>query len=179
MKTQIYLTAFIIFATLSNTLALVLEESDIDHIEVLMPLAEKHCFSCHHDTKRSGGLSIKSYFMGINDFEKRIVRGGKVWQHIIQTIQSGEMPPAGEPHMSHEERDAFIYSVNSILLRSLSANDPGRVVIRRLSHSEYEYTILNLVGVNFDAKSRFPSDGSGGAGFDNFPNTLFVTPPKM
>jgi hypothetical protein len=179
MKTWIYFTAFLVFAAAANAATLAVEESDVDHIEILMPLAEKHCFSCHHDTKRSGGLSIRSYFMGINDFEKRIVRGGKVWTHIIQTVQSGEMPPAGEPHMTSEEREAFIYSVNSILLKSLSANDPGRVVIRRLSHTEYEYTILNLVGVKFDAKSRFPSDGSGGAGFDNFPNTLFVTPLKM
>lgn len=179
MKTQIYFIITTVIVMINTTFALAVEESDVDHIEILLPLAEKHCFSCHHDTKRSGGLSIKSFFMGINDFEKRIVRGGKVWTHIIQTVQSGEMPPAGEPYMTHEERDAFIYSVNSILLKSLSANDPGRVVIRRLSHTEYEYTILNLVGVSFDAKSRFPSDGSGGAGFDNFPNTLFVTPLKM
>jgi mono/diheme cytochrome c family protein len=179
MKYLMLIHTFFLFVALNPINARVVEEADIDHVAVLMPLAEKHCFSCHHDTKRSGGLSIKSYFMGINDFESRIVRGGKVWTNIIQTVKSGEMPPAGEPHMTPEERDAFITSINSILLKSLSSNDPGRVVIRRLSHTEYEHSIYNLVGVKFDAKSRFPSDGSGGAGFDNFPNTLFVTPLKM
>ncbi len=150
-----------------------------DHVEILKTMSEKHCFSCHHDTKRSGGVSIKSFFMGINDFESRIVRGGKLWTSIIQQVQSGEMPPAGEPPMTHQEREAFVHSVNTLLVRSLASNDPGRVVIRRLSHTEYEHSIFNLVGVDFDAKANFPSDGSGGAGFDNFPNTLFLTPLKM
>lgn len=35
------------------------------------------------------------------------------------------------------------------------------------------------MGVDFDAKAKFPSDGSGGAGFDNFASTLFLTPLKM
>ncbi|MFD2202149.1 DUF1592 domain-containing protein [Shivajiella indica] len=174
-----FIQIILFFMVFNTVIAEEVKESDVDHIETLMPLAEKHCFSCHHDTKRSGGLSIKSYFMGINDFESRIVRGGKVWTNIIQTVKSGEMPPAGEPHMTHAERESFINSVNAILLKSLSSNDPGRVVIRRLSHTEYEYSIYNLVGVKFDARSRFPSDGSGGAGFDNFPSTLFITPLKM
>ncbi|WP_304516447.1 DUF1592 domain-containing protein [Cecembia rubra] len=177
---KLILLCLTLFFLASNTITgAVVEESDDDYIGTLMPLAEKHCFSCHHDTKRSGGLSIKSYFMGINDFESRIARGGKVWTNIIQTVKSGEMPPAGEPFMSHAEREAFINSVNAILLKSLTSNDPGRVVIRRLSHTEYEHTIYDLVGIRFDAKSKFPSDGSGGAGFDNFPNTLFITPLKM
>jgi hypothetical protein len=156
------------------------EEPEVNHVEILQPIVEKHCFSCHHDTKRSGGISIKAFFMGLKDqFEDRIVRGGKLWTHIIETVQSGEMPPSGEPRMTVEEQEALIYSVNSILTKGLTSNNPGRVVIRRLSHSEYQYSVLNLVGVNYDARNKFPADGSGGAGFDNFPNTLFLTPLKM
>lgn len=151
----------------------------VDHVAIIQPIVEKHCFSCHHDTKRSGGISIKSFFMGINDFEKRIVKGGKLWTNIIKQVQSGEMPPAGEPKMTYAEQEALINSVNTVLLNSLTSNNPGRVVMRRLSHTEYQYTIFNLVGVDYDAKSKFPSDGSGGAGFDNFPNTLYITPLKM
>ncbi|HSI76487.1 MAG TPA: DUF1592 domain-containing protein [Lunatimonas sp.] len=156
------------------------EDAEVDHVKVIQPIVEKHCFSCHHDTKRSGGISIKAFFMGLEDqFEGRIVRGGKLWMHIMETVKTGEMPPAGEPNMTVEERETLLNSVNTILIRSLNANNPGRVVIRRLSHNEYQYSILNLVGVDYDAKSLFPADGSGGAGFDNFPNTLFLTPLKM
>ncbi|CAN5490274.1 hypothetical protein BH23BAC1_BH23BAC1_16750 [soil metagenome] len=156
------------------------DEPEVNYVDNLKPIVEKHCFSCHHDTKRSGGISIKAYFMGLQEqFEDRIVRGGKQWMHILETVKSGEMPPAGEPRMTVEEQEVLISSVNNILSQGLNSNNPGRVVIRRLSHSEYQFSVLNLVGVNYDAKNKFPSDGSGGAGFDNFPNTLFLTPLKM
>ncbi len=163
-----------------TSLSSLAEDPEVDLVKVIQPIVEKHCFSCHHDTNRSGGISIKAFFMGLEDqFEDRIVRGGKLWTHIMQTVQSGEMPPAGEPRLTLEEQENLISSVNTILTRSLNANNPGRVVIRRLSHNEYQYSILTLVGVDFDAKAKFPADGSGGAGFDNFPNTLFLTPLKM
>ncbi len=155
-------------------------EEEINHVKVVQPIVEKHCFSCHHDTNRSGGISIKAFFMGLEDqFEDRIVRAGKLWMHIMDQVRSGEMPPAGEPRMTTEEQEELLNSVNVILTRSLNANNPGRVVIRRLSHNEYQYSIKQLTGVDFDAKSKFPADGSGGAGFDNFPSTLFLTPLKM
>ncbi len=155
-------------------------EEEINHVKVIQPIVEKHCFSCHHDTNRSGGISIKAFFMGLEDqFEDRIVRAGKLWMHIMDQVRSGEMPPAGEPRMTTEEQEELIKSVNVILTRSLTANNPGRVVIRRLSHNEYQYSIKQLTGIDFDAKNRFPSDASGGAGFDNFPSTLFLTPLKM
>lgn len=155
-------------------------EKEIDHVKVIQPIVEKHCFSCHHDTNRSGGISIKAFFMGLEDqFEDRIVRSGKLWMHIMDQVRSGEMPPAGEPRMTTEEQEELLSSVNVILTRSLNANNPGRVVIRRLSHSEYQYSVKQLTGVDYDAKNKFPADGSGGAGFDNFPSTLFLTPLKM
>ena len=52
-------------------------------------------------------------------------------------------------------------------------------MIRRLSHSEYHYTILDLVNVDFDVRNYFPSDGSGGGGFDNQGGALFFTPLKL
>jgi hypothetical protein len=51
--------------------------------------------------------------------------------------------------------------------------------MRRLSHNEYQYSVFSLVGVSYNAPAKFPADGSGGAGFDNFAGTLFLTPLKM
>lgn len=174
-----YIFPLLIFCCLSLPSLAEEQEPDMDLVGNIHPIVEKHCFSCHNDQKRSGGVNIKNFFVGVNDFEERIVKGGKLWMDISKLVQSGEMPPAGEPPMTSEERETLIDGINTLLRNSLNANDPGRVVIRRLSHSEYEYSILNLVGVNYDANANFPSDGSGGAGFDNFPNTLFVTPLKM
>lgn len=150
-----------------------------DPIKKIRPILEKHCFPCHHDTKRSAGISLKNIFMGINDTKALMVRDGKVWMNVVKQIESGEMPPRGHAQLSAEEHETLVSTINEILYSSLSANNPGRVVMRRLSHSEYQYSVFSLTGVTYDAPSKFPADGSGGAGFDNFAGTLFLTPLKM
>ncbi|QHT71686.1 DUF1592 domain-containing protein [Rhodocytophaga rosea] len=173
---RIFTTLFLIILIASSVLAEVPKQDPIPKIK---PILEQHCFSCHHDTKRSAGISLKNIFMGINDTKALMVHDGKVWMNVVKQIQSGEMPPRTEPRMTQQEQDTLVKTINEILYSSLSANNPGRVVMRRLSHSEYQYSIFNLVGVSYDAEAKFPSDGSGGAGFDNFASTLFLTPLKM
>lgn len=155
------------------------QKPEEDVIKQIRPILEVHCFPCHHDTKRSAGISLKNIFMGINDTEALIVRDGKVWMNVVKQIQRGEMPPRGEPRLTLEENETLVKAINKILYASLNANNPGRVTMRRLSHTEYQYSIFNLVGVVYDAPGKFPTDGSGGAGFDNFASTMFLTPLKL
>ncbi len=155
------------------------QEPGPDAIKIIEPILEKHCFSCHHDTKRSADISLKNIFMGINDTKALIVRDGKVWMNVVKQIESGQMPPRTSPHMSLEESAVLVKHIKDILYSSLSNANPGRVVMRRLSHSEYQYSVFSLLGVAYDAPDIFPADGSGGAGFDNFAGTLFLTPLKM
>src|SRR5688572_22629534 len=152
---------------LLSTLALpaMAAEPGEDPIKIIEPILEKHCFSCHHDTKRSADISLKNIFMGINDTKALIVRDGKVWMNVVRQIQSGHMPPRGQPQMSVEETETLVRTINEILYASLGASNPGRVVIRRLSHSEYQNSVFQLTGVTYDAPAKFPADGSGGAGF--------------
>ncbi len=155
------------------------QKPDQDPISIIEPILEVHCFPCHHDTKRSADISLKNIFMGINDTKALIVRDGKVWLNVVKQIESGQMPPKSHSQMSAEDSEALVQTVKSILYSSLSATNPGRVVMRRLSHSEYQYSVFSLVGVKYNAPEIFPADGSGGAGFDNFSGTLFLTPLKM
>ena len=103
------------------------QHSEQDPIKKIRPILEKHCFSCHHDTKRSAGISLKNIFMGINDTKALIVRDGKVWMNVVKQVQSGQMPPRGQPQMSVQEADALVKTINEILYSSLGANNPGRV----------------------------------------------------
>lgn len=155
------------------------QKPDVDPIAIIEPILEVHCFPCHHDTKRSADISLKNIFMGINDTKALIVRDGKVWMNVIKQIENRQMPPKSHPQMSPEDSEALVKTLKEILYSSLSANNPGRVVMRRLSHSEYQYSVFSLVGVDYNAPEIFPADGSGGAGFDNFSGTLFLTPLKM
>src|SRR5690606_17835292 len=52
---------------------------------------------------------------------------------------------------------------------------PGRVTIRRLNREEYNNTIRDLVGVDFDPAEGFPADDTG-YGFDNIGDVLSLSP---
>jgi hypothetical protein len=51
----------------------------------------------------------------------------------------------------------------------------GHVMSRRLNRDEYNHSIRDLVGIDLRLADKFPSDGSGGEGFDNVGDTLFMS----
>ncbi|MEM6843439.1 MAG: DUF1592 domain-containing protein [Bacteroidota bacterium] len=140
----------------------------------IRPVLDKHCFSCHNVGKVAGGINLEKY-----ESAGHLIKDGEVWLKVVKQVQAGQMPPADKPPITPEEKEILADGINDILISSLKENNPGRVVIRRLSHSEYHSTVLDLTGVDFDASGFFPADGSGGRGFDNYARTLFLTPLKL
>jgi hypothetical protein len=89
------------------------------------------------------------------------------------------MPPKTEKPMAESDYTKLVSGIDSLLQKSLQKKTPGQVVIRRLSHTEYHNTITDMFGVNIDTYNYFPSDGSGGGGFDNQGRALYFTPLKL
>src|SRR5262249_55510990 len=59
------------------------------------------------------------------------------------------------------------------------AGDPGPVLARRLSNSEYNYTIRDLTGVDIRPAREFPVDPANTAGFDNSGESLSMSPALL
>jgi hypothetical protein len=53
-----------------------------------------------------------------------------------------------------------------------------RVVLRRINRAEYNNTIRDLVGVDFNPAEKFPEDPAGG-GFDNIGQALSMSPMQV
>lgn len=138
--------------------------------ESIKPVLQKHCFSCHNGADKKGGLNLEDVF-----FVNEIIRNGAAWAKVTESIASGEMPPRNKPRLSEEEKKAVIDGIDGFLAEALQEPDPGLVTMRRLSNREYRYSVLDLLGVDFDTKNFFPADGSGGEGFDNHARVLFIT----
>jgi hypothetical protein len=138
------------------------------------PLLEKHCIKCHNTNSPKAGVNIDNY-----KEHERVIKNGVFWLKVLEQIKTREMPPKTESALSEYEYTQLVGNIDSILQTSLRNKMPGQVVIRRLSHAEYKYTIKDLFGVDFDATAYFPSDGSGGGGFDNQSKALFFTPLKL
>lgn len=138
------------------------------------PLLSVKCFRCHNTGNPKGGVNLDNY-----KERERVIKDGQFWLKVVDQIKTGAMPPKSEPALSENDYKKLVEGINSVLQSSLAQRRPGNVVIRRLSHSEYHYTVLDLTQVDFDAKNYFPSDGSGGGGFDNQGRALFFTPLKL
>ncbi len=146
----------------------------LEYEKDIIPVLKENCYSCHWVGDSKGGINLEKY-----EEEGRIIKDGQLWLNVIEQVKTQEMPPDTKPPLSEDDYHVLVDGINGILQKSLANKTPGKVVIRRLSHTEYQYTILDLTGVKFEAVSKFPSDGSGGGGFDNQGGSLFFTPLKM
>ena len=61
---------------------------------------------------------------------------------------------------------------------SATTPDPGRVTARRLNRAEYNYTVHDLLGVDFRPADDFPQDDAG-YGFDNNGDVLSLSMTQM
>jgi Protein of unknown function (DUF1592)/Protein of unknown function (DUF1588)/Protein of unknown function (DUF1587)/Protein of unknown function (DUF1585)/Protein of unknown function (DUF1595)/Ca-dependent carbohydrate-binding module xylan-binding/Planctomycete cytochrome C len=137
-------------------------------------LVQKHCVHCHGEKMQKADLALHTY-----KDESSVLKGRKVWQNVLKMVQAGEMPPKGRPKPSATETEAFVRAVNGLFERADSGKrDPGRVTIRRLNRAEYNNTIRDLVGVDFNPAEDFPSDDIG-HGFDNIGDVLSLSPVLM
>jgi hypothetical protein len=134
------------------------------------PLLSKYCFGCHGE-KKKGDLDLRIY-----GDETTARRDRKVFEKVLKNLQAHEMPPEKKPQPTPEERALITAWIESNVFQSSCDHpDPGRVTIRRLNRVEYNTTIRDLVGVDFQPADDFPADDSG-YGFDNIGDVLSLPP---
>lgn len=140
------------------------------------PVLAKHCYSCHDDKKQEGDLDLKRFTS--LDLVRKDVRP---WQHVVEQVEVGEMPPKEKPRPSAEEQDVILTWVREMLDAEARARagDPGLVPLRRLSNFEYDRTIQELTGVDLRPTREFPVDGAGGEGFTNAGESLSDISPTL
>src|SRR5437762_1620127 len=134
------------------------------------PLLGKYCFGCHGEMKK-GELELRVY-----TDEASVLRGRKTFAKVVKNLQAHEMPPEKKPQPTLEERELITAWIQSEIFKcDCDHPDPGRVTIRRLNRAEYNNTIRDLVGVDFQPADDFPADDSG-YGFDNIGDVLSLPP---
>ena len=135
------------------------------------PLLETYCFTCHNSEKKKADLDLTIY-----KDDAAASRATKLWRGVIEQVGDHLMPPdTAKKHPSMEEREALVKALKNLKKYDGPA-DPGRVTIRRLNRTEYDYTIRDLIGIDLrTARSSFPSDDVG-EGFDNIGDVLSLPP---
>ncbi len=126
------------------------------------PLLSTYCFDCHDSDAAKGDVDFEAALDG--DFSEN----SEVWEKAVRQIQARLMPPVGKKRPSENEYDKWVSSLTAALDTHDSKHpNPGRTEsLRRLTRTEYQNTIRDLLGIEIDARTLLPPDSSS-HGFDN------------
>jgi len=163
---------FFVYALLSGATFAGLRADD--YAEKVLPVLKDSCLNCHSTKKQKGDVDLER-FATVAD----VRRDPQVWESVLEQVASGEMPPKKEKLLSAAAKKVLLDWTRTTLdeVAIANAGDPGPVVLRRLSNSEYTYAIQDLTRVpSLDPAREFPVDGSAGEGFTNVGAALVMSP---
>ena len=122
----------------------------------------RYCASCHNDRLKRGGLTLDA--MAAQD----IGQHSEVWEKVVRKIRARQMPPVGLPRPDEATYNSEIAMLETALDRAAAASpNPGRTAaLRRLTRTEYQNAIRDLLALDVDVTSLLPADEAS-YGFDN------------
>lgn len=114
-----------------------------------------HCVKCHGPDKSKGKITLHAL-----DGDLSAGHELKRWETILDVLESGEMPPEEEKQPSKAERQAVANWIEAglrdyVKQASKVATAPKT---RRLTNVEYENTLRDLLGFEFDVIDDLPED---------------------
>src|SRR5687768_6493078 len=124
-------------------------------------LVTEYCLSCHDEDKKKGDLALDAIA------GEDVARHPDVWEKVVRKLRARQMPPVGQDRPDEAAYDAAIAALVTALDRAaVSSPNPGRTAtIRRLTRTEYQNAIRDLLALDVDAASMLPADESS-YGFD-------------
>ncbi|MEO0414159.1 MAG: DUF1592 domain-containing protein [Verrucomicrobiota bacterium] len=139
--------------------------------EPLYPFLDQHCYSCHDEDVKKGGLDLYSLSTDLTD-EAALAK----WVRVYDRVVNGEMPPPKKKRPVEDELKKF----RRDLAPALAEADDQRkgTVLRRLNRKEYHNTVNDIFGSQVDLISLLPEDGRSHE-FDNVGEALGISMIQM
>lgn len=123
---------------------------------------EKYCFDCHDSATKKGGLVLE----GIAGDDP--ATNPRLWEGVVKKLSHRQMPPIGEDRPDEATYNQLVARIATSLDRAAAANpNPGRTdSLRRLTRTEYQNAVRDLLALDVDATALLPNDEPS-HGFDN------------
>ncbi len=149
------------------------DANDREFNDEIRPLLMKVCGDCHHPDDDDDAVGFLR-----SSVANEIGLRREAWSSAAEQLHNRTMPPADAEQPTEAERlrlSTWIgdYLESSACTGKAYAGDP---LPRRLNRDQYTHAVQDLTGLNVNVANRFPTDGSGGEGFDNNGETLFLPP---
>lgn len=146
-------------------------QAKVTYQKDIAPLLNEYCYGCHGNGKKKGGVALDGY-----KDAAATAKDQAVWEKVMQNLDAHIMPPENKKQPSLLEREKIVKWIQTEVFKcDCDHPDPGRVTVRRLNRTEYNNTIRDLVGVDFQPADGFPQDDVG-YGFDNIGDVLSMPP---
>jgi len=123
----------------------------------------RYCVECHGGEETKGGVDFAG-LDGESAEERRYLL-----ELAHEQLRDDLMPPSKAEQPDPIERQAHVHWLEEqlALLDGFEQDDPGVVVIPRLTRTEFTNVLRDLTGVEMDLEDRLPPDYSAGEGFVN------------
>ncbi|MEZ6128566.1 MAG: DUF1592 domain-containing protein [Planctomycetaceae bacterium] len=130
-------------------------------------LIEKFCADCHGADTQEAELNLVSLISSPESLHRDFQR----LTGVLLAVESGEMPPEDfEPQLTKAARGQLVDWLKSEVsaIAEAERDDPGIVVMPRLTKHEFRNVIRDLTGgVVTNAGRLMPNEGGAGEGFSN------------
>jgi len=125
-------------------------------------LVGKYCVDCHNAGDKTAGLALDALS------SEDVSRHPEIWEKVVRRLNARQMPPAEASRPDEPAYEAAVASLSGALDRAaLERPNPGRTdTFRRLTRTEYQNAIRDLLALDIDAAALLPADESS-RGFDN------------
>lgn len=137
------------------------------------PFLKQYCISCHGADHPKAGLRLDQ----VNGDLQAEAKVAASWGETLDRMNLGEMPPAkAADQPSQAERAAVVGWISRELSKAAqrSRSTGGQVVMRRLTRSEYQRSMADLLGVEPDIDG-LPQETKI-EGFDNVGSAMVMAP---
>lgn len=143
--------------------------------EIHFEVFEKYCLECHDSLSEKGEVNLEEISFSLTES----IQTAELWNKVLNSINSGEMPPEDEPQISETEKAAFLKDLSEkmVLARSILSDSGGEVTLRRLNRREYANTLEELLGVRPDVSSL--PDDQASAKYDTMGASLFFSSDQL
>ena len=139
-----------------------------DWMNKLSKMLKVHCYDCHGDGTKKGGLAMDELSDKLED-----PAVFAVWEQIYDRALNGEMPPKKVKDRPNPAELKELQINLEPALRSAHEKAKG-TVLRRLNRREYENAMNDLFGTDLELEKMLPEDGRSHE-FDVVGETLGVS----
>jgi hypothetical protein len=153
----------------------------------IRPILAARCFGCHSGKSPEAGLDLAR--IGTGD---EALGAFRLWEKAILKIKAGEMPPEDAKPLSEDQRRTLVDWQRRTFVDLKPG--PGTSPPRRLTRTEYQNTLSDLLGLSLRRKSQesfynvesgsiveklLTPDPPGPSGFNNDSSVLTLGPAEF